>query len=136
MSNHSAGGQIGTAIRTLRRFWPFAVPDRKLLIYGGALAILAAGIAIFIWHPVAGNSIQILTGWNRVVFCAASIAIVFGFYKHGFGLGRIFAFPLTQLGLATYGVYLLHPLVWQAFSQLFGLLHVQSTPAAMIGTTT
>ena len=46
MSNHSAGGQIGTAIRTLRRFWPFAVPDRKLLIYGGALAILAAGAEV------------------------------------------------------------------------------------------
>ena len=99
------------------------------------LAVLAVGVAVFIWHPVAGNFIQILTGWNRIVFCAASIAIVFGFYKHRGGLARIVALPLTQLGLAAYGVYLLHPVVWQACSQLFGLLHLESTPAAMIGAT-
>jgi len=46
MSNHSAGGQIGTAWRTLRRFWPFAVPDKKLLVYGGLLAVLAAGAEV------------------------------------------------------------------------------------------
>jgi len=46
MSNHSAGGQISIAWRTLKRFWPFAAPDRKLLIYGGALAILAAGAEV------------------------------------------------------------------------------------------
>jgi len=46
MSNHSAGGQIGTAWGTLRRFWPFAVPDKKLLVYGGLLAVLAAGAEV------------------------------------------------------------------------------------------
>ena len=46
MSNHSAGGQIGTAWRTLRRFWPYAVPDKKLLVYGGVLAMLAAGAEV------------------------------------------------------------------------------------------
>ena len=46
MSNHSAGGQIGIAWRTMKRFWPFAAPDRKLLVYGGALAILAAGAEV------------------------------------------------------------------------------------------
>jgi len=46
MSNHSAGGQIGTAWRILRRFWPFAVPDKKLLMYGTVLAVLAAGAEV------------------------------------------------------------------------------------------
>jgi ATP-binding cassette subfamily B protein len=46
MSNHSAGGQIGTAVRILKRFWPFAVPDRKLLIQGAVLAVVAAGAEV------------------------------------------------------------------------------------------
>src|SRR5262245_50805231 len=46
MSNHSAGGQIGTAWRTLRRFWPFAAPDKKRLVYGGVLAVLSAGAEV------------------------------------------------------------------------------------------
>lgn len=43
MSQHSTGGQIGTARRTLKRFWPFPAPDRKLLVVGDALAVPAAG---------------------------------------------------------------------------------------------
>ena len=34
------------AWRILRRFWPFAVPDKKLLVYGGILAVGAAGAEV------------------------------------------------------------------------------------------
>ncbi|WP_051808472.1 ABC transporter ATP-binding protein [Actinoplanes subtropicus] len=61
MSNHSAGGQIGTAWRTLKRFWPFAVPDRKLLMYGGALALLAAGsevAAVYLFGVITDEALS------------------------------------------------------------------------------
>ena len=61
MSNHSAGGQIGTAWRTLRRFWPFAVPDKKLLVYGGALAVLAAGsevAAVYLFGVITDEALS------------------------------------------------------------------------------
>jgi len=99
------------------------------------LAAVVVGLAVFVFHPVDGNQVRIVTGWNRVVFCGASVAIVFGFYKHGIGLGRLLAFPLTHLGLATYGVYLLHPILRDANLALAGLLHVEPTPAAVIGGT-
>ena len=99
------------------------------------LAILAVGASVFVWYPVAGDQIHILTGWNRVVFCIASVCMVLAFYKSAMPISRVLALPLTQLGLATYGVYLLHPVVWNAVSLLFDRLHVKPTPIASIGST-
>ena len=96
-------------------------------------AILAVGILIFLCHPVEGNQIQIVTGWNRIVFCVACIGIVFAFYKNGVSLGRLVALPLTQLGLATYSIYLLHPIVWQAVSAVGSRLPLQPAPEVTIG---
>ena len=96
------------------------------------LAVLAVSVLIFLWHPVEGNQIVIVTGWSRIAFCAASIGIVFAFYKNGMSLGRPVALALTQLGLATYSVYLLHPILWWASSELVKRHHVQAAPAVVI----
>ncbi|WP_170248663.1 acyltransferase family protein [Acinetobacter geminorum] len=52
------------------------------------------------------------TGVNRVVFALASIALTLGFYKLEIDLPNWFSKPFANLGEATYGVYLLHPVVY------------------------
>jgi exopolysaccharide production protein ExoZ len=59
------------------------------------------------------SRVAITTKWMRVIYCLLSFLIVFLFYKlenyGSFSIGII----LEKLGIATYGVYLLHPIVRQ-----------------------
>lgn len=81
--------------------------------WSNARSLTAMGVALvlFVLYPVSGDQILIVTGLNRVVFSAAAVLLVLSFFKLKVALPPILATPLTQLGLATYGVYLLHPLV-------------------------
>ncbi len=81
--------------------------------WSSARVLFAIGVAlgIFLLYPVTGDTALLVTGINRFVFSAASVLLVLAFFKSAIVLPRLLAMPLTQLGLATYGVYLLHPLV-------------------------
>jgi len=60
MSTHSAGGPIKTAWTTFRRFWPLARPDKKLLVLGGLLAVVAAGCevaAIYVFGVITDEAL-------------------------------------------------------------------------------
>jgi peptidoglycan/LPS O-acetylase OafA/YrhL len=92
--------------------------------------LFAAGAAVFVAYPVDGDQIRIVTGWGRIVFCAASLAVVLAFYKTSVRSIPFVTVPLMQLGLATYGVYLLHPVLWQAVKMLWQALGVH--PAGMV----
>lgn len=98
-------------------------------------ALFFAGLAVFLFYPVSGDQINIVTGGARVAFSLASLMLVLAFYKNTVALPNVLAAPLTQLGVVTYGVYLLHPIVYRTI--IFGLkkLHMQLPPAAMIGMT-
>lgn len=76
-------------------------------------ALFGASIAVFLFYPATGNQIAITTGVNRVIFLLASIMLVTAFYKFSqYSLiPKGIQYPLEQFGIATYGVYLLHPLV-------------------------
>ena len=117
---------------TLAAQWPIYVkPFNNLFLYTAGIALyyntvgqawsnarsltaMAAALAVFALYPVSGDQILVVTGLNRVVFSAAAVLLVLSFFKLEVTLPPILAWPLTQLGLATYGVYLLHPLVRQA----------------------
>lgn len=73
----------------------------------------AASVAVFLFWPSSGDPISIVTGLARVVYSAASIGLVVFFYRLDLHLPRSFAAGLTTIGLATYGVYLLHPIVFE-----------------------
>lgn len=77
-----------------------------------ANALVVISIAVLCFYPVAGDQINITTGINRVIFAMASIALTLGFYKLEIDLPSWFAKPFANLGEATYGVYLLHPVVY------------------------
>jgi peptidoglycan/LPS O-acetylase OafA/YrhL len=83
--------------------------DKNNVLY---FLILIIGLLIFALFPVKGNSINIVTGLNRIVFTLASLFICIGFYKLEWQMPQILHTPLKKLGDASYSVYLLHPLLY------------------------
>lgn len=73
---------------------------------------------IFIAFPVSGDQIKIVSGYTDVVFSLAAVALTLGFYKLEINLPNWFAKPFANLGEATYGVYLLHPVVYIFINKL------------------
>lgn len=80
--------------------------------------LIVASLLVLCFYPVAGDQINIITGINRVIFAAASIALTLGFYKLEVDLPTWFAKPFANLGEATYGVYLLHPVIFMFTKKL------------------
>ena len=66
----------------------------------------------FTFYPASGDTINIVTGTNRLVFTFCCFLICFCFYKLTFKFPEFIHKPLTILGEASYSVYLLHPIVW------------------------
>lgn len=76
------------------------------------LACFLIAVSLFIFYPATGDQINIVTGSARLAFSIASILLVLAFYKNTVRLPNVLSMPLTQLGVVTYGVYLLHPIVY------------------------
>lgn len=78
-------------------------------------SILLLSLLMFCFLPFKGDQIVIVTGIGRVVFVIFSILIVFSFYKLKIILPFFLSKPLELLGISTYGVYIIHPLVYFFF---------------------
>lgn len=77
------------------------------------LAILVLSILLFCFLPFEGNQITIVSGIGRIVFVSISFLIVLCFYKMKITLPDIISNSLETFGIATYGVYLLHPVIYK-----------------------
>lgn len=75
------------------------------------LVFLAIALLGLFFYPADGNQIEIVTGSNRIVFTLLSALLVIGFYKFNLSLPYSISYPLEKLGLVTYGVYILHPII-------------------------
>jgi len=73
--------------------------------------LLSLASILFVVYPVKGDSINIVTGFNRILFMLISFAICISFYKIDLTLPNFIDKPLSLLGEASYSVYLLHPIV-------------------------
>lgn len=73
--------------------------------------MLVTAITLLFIYPSSGDQIAIVTGFNRLALSAISVLIVLAFYKFPPALHPTLSKPLEQVGIATYGVYLLHPIV-------------------------
>lgn len=100
-----------------------------------SLPLLCSAIAILALYPAQGDLIAVVTGTNRVVFCAASVLIVLSFYKLTLRPPRWIAAPLAGLGAATYGVYLLHPIVYPGVVLVSRRLGLAAGPLLLIAAT-
>lgn len=96
---------------------------------------LAVSLALFLFYPIEGNQIHIVTGVGRLVFCCASFLLVLAFYKNTFSLPVAVSARLTELGAITYGVYLLHPLVYSTLIVVSKKLTAQPSATALIVST-
>lgn len=74
--------------------------------------LFAVALLAFIFWPADGNTIALVTGWNRIVFTVISAVICFSFFKLEIRLPAFLDWILRKLGEASYSVYLLHPIVW------------------------
>lgn len=76
------------------------------------VVLLVAGLSLFCLYPAHGNTINIVTGVNRIVFTLACFLICISVFKINFKFSKIIDQPLSMLGEASYSVYLLHPIVF------------------------
>lgn len=75
------------------------------------LPLLSLSLLAFFLYPAAGDQINLVTGVNRVAMSLISVGVVTAFYKCPPVLPGSIGGKFEQLGIATYGVYLLHPIV-------------------------
>ncbi|MFD5599908.1 acyltransferase family protein [Leucobacter sp. NPDC058333] len=99
----------------------------KVVVHGS----LWGGIALFILWPTSAERIDLVTGWNRLVFTVLCVLICAAIYKIQPSLPRPVHVPLVTLGHASYSVYLLHPIVYNVLNKS-ELLGNRSTALATI----
>jgi exopolysaccharide production protein ExoZ len=78
-----------------------------------AVCSLMVAATLLTLTPVQGDQIRAVTGAARVIFSLAAILAVFGFYRLAISWPERLLGVLSQLGAMTYGVYMLHPVIWQ-----------------------
>lgn len=86
--------------------------------------LLLSALAFFL-YPASGDQISLVTGFNRVAMSIISVGIVLAFYKCAPALPKFIGDKFEQLGIATYGVYLLHPIVMDFTRGAFQIIGLQ-----------
>lgn len=86
-------------------------PDKKPATWA-TLLVLISGFLLFTYYPAAGDRIVLVAGWNRVVFLALSFLICTAVYFLNFRLPAFLHKPLTLTAEISFGLYLLHPIVY------------------------
>ncbi|MEP2236872.1 MAG: acyltransferase [Maribacter sp.] len=88
---------------------------------------LLASILIFILYPVSGDTINIVTGFNRLGLTACCLVICATIYKISIKLPSFIHKPLMIIGETSYSIYLLHPLVYSAVGIIITLINAKFT---------
>lgn len=81
------------------------------------LLVLAAAWLLFIFYPASGDRIALVAGWNRVFFLLFSFLICGAVYFLNFKLPTFLHRPLTLTAEISFGLYLLHPIVYFFFTK-------------------
>jgi peptidoglycan/LPS O-acetylase OafA/YrhL len=143
---------ISTKATLASQWHTYINPLNNLCFYGAGLALyynahklslnaptsitlMIASTAVLAGYPVDGDLVNIVTGFDRIVFFLASTLMVLSFYKLTSTPPRWVSRPLAALGVATYGVYLLHPIVYQFIELCAKRLGWVNQPYAVIALT-
>lgn len=81
------------------------------------LSILIISLLAFYFYPSHGNAINIIVGYERIIFTLLCFTITLGFFKSNLNFLPFFLKRrLTFLGKISYSLYLIHGLVFYAFT--------------------
>jgi exopolysaccharide production protein ExoZ len=69
-------------------------------------------LIVFIATPCAGDRIGLVTGWNRLILAAATIAIALAWYRMHIRFIQPLEKILILLGEWSYSIYMIHPISW------------------------
>lgn len=86
----------------------FSKKESSNLLY---IYLLFFASILFVFYPVYGDSINIVTGFNKLLFTIICFVICISFYKINLKIPEFIHKPLSLLGESSYSVYLLHPIV-------------------------
>ena len=86
-------------------------PDKKPAVWLTVVIIIAAWL-LFIFYPASGDRITLVMGWNRLIFLALSFLICGGVYFLNYRLPGMLHKSLTLTAEISFGLYLLHPVVY------------------------
>jgi exopolysaccharide production protein ExoZ len=87
---------------------------KPFMLYG----IFFISLVLFVFYPVYGNEIALITGINRWLFAFCSFALTFCFYKVEIKWPEYVSKPLVILGEISYAMYLLHPVFYELSGKL------------------
>lgn len=88
--------------------------------------LLFVAVALFCLLPFGGDQIAIVTGAGRMVFVTLTFVVVLAFYKVRVRPADVISNPLTLFGMATYGIYLIHPVIYLLCGFFFRRFHVNN----------
>lgn len=83
-----------------------------------SIGLIVVPLLIYAFYPVDVDQIYIATDYNRIIFALAAVAMTLGFYKLSINLPQVIAKPFSNLGEATYGIYLLHPIIYLVVNKI------------------
>src|SRR5688572_303907 len=86
------------------------IPSAKYKIIAAFVLVIA--LLIFTFYPAVGDRIALVAGWNRIIFLVLSFMICAAVYLGNYQLPVILHKPLALTGEISYGLYLLHPIVY------------------------
>ena len=79
----------------------------------GALICLVISVSIFAFYPSTHDGISLIYGTARWVFTLATSLLCVAFFMMNIPLRGLLNIVFSKLGEISYGVYLLHPIVYQ-----------------------
>lgn len=75
--------------------------------------VLFIGIVLFLAvEPISGNQINIVTGWNRLLFSGVAFTLTISFFLFDYTVPKLMDSVLSKLGHISYSLYLLHAIVF------------------------
>lgn len=92
------------------------------------IPLMLITIISFTAWPANGDLIATVTGFNRIAFFVITVTFVLSVYKLTVSPHRLITGSLTTFGFATYGIYLLHPIVHSFLKVLNSQLSINPTP--------
>lgn len=138
-SSNSFSEQFNIYINPFNNFWIFISGIALFYnlryiavkpIFNNSLLFLS--IILFVYYPVKGDQIKLVTGMERIIFSLVSIGIVIGFWKLYVSKHRWWYAIFEKFGLATYGIYLLHPIIRLLLDPVIAKIGITNIPMKMI----